>query len=98
MFERFINANKCVVHLKNSHRFCESVFKLNKHFFYDKSLHSLYHRRDEFRGFVLFHRNNDSCMFDLVNRIMEFAPPTQHTYTIVLPCNIKTSYMYDKLR
>lgn len=97
MFQRFVNANQCVLNLKNTHRFCESVLRMNNHLFYNKTLHSVYHRKDEFKGFVLFHRYNDNCMFELVNRIMQFAPPTKHTYTIVSPPNIGTNEMRTEL-
>lgn len=97
MFGRIVNGTRCVANLRYTYRFGTSVLKFLNHVFYSHSLIRFHPKPDEFKGFGLFHRSNDSYMFRLLERFMQFASPEQHQYAIVLPPNISQGSMDQTL-
>lgn len=96
MFKRFVSANKCVLKLKYTYRFSESIFKFLNEFHYENLLRTVYNR-NKIKGFGLIHSDRDSHMFNLMERFMAFASPKKYSYAIILPPNILPTCMDDTL-
>lgn len=88
MFARLVNGNRCVVNLRYTYRFQTSVINFLNEVFYSRSLTRLNPKTENFKGFGLFHRSNDSYMFWLLEQFMQFKSPADHRYAIILPPNI----------